>query len=239
MALLVAPIRDHITLGMRQWVIRAQLRTKAELNARTQSHLVEVLTGIQTVKAQNFELKARWRWKENYGKFVAGGFRNAMTSTSANSLTNFLNQLSSLAVICVGAWLVLQKELTLGGLIAFRIIAGYVTRPLLRLVQLYQTFQQTALSMERLADIVDTPQESELVDRTNIPMPEINGKIIYEDLCFRFGKEGPLQLANVSVLVEPGQFVGIVGQSGSGKHAHQIVATTLSAPLRPHLHRRL
>ena len=215
-ALIVVPLLALITIGMSP-VVRAQLRTKAELNARTQSHLVEVLSGIQTVKAQNFELKARWKWKENYGQFVAEGFRNAVTSTSANSLTNFLNQLSGLSILCVGAWLVLEGQLTLGGLIAFRIISGYVTGPLLRLVQLYQTFQQTALSMERLADIIDTPQESELVDRTNIPMPEIRGQIIYEDLSFRFGKEGPLQLANVSVLIEPGQFVGIVGQSGSGK----------------------
>ncbi len=229
-ALLLVPLLAAITLGMSP-VVRAQLRTKAELNARTQSHLVEVLTGIQTVKAQNFELKARWRWKENYGKFVAEGFRNAMTSTTASTLTAFLNQLSSLSVLCVGAWLVLQGQLTLGGLIAFRIIAGYVTQPLLRLVNLYQTFQQTALSMERLADIVDTPQESELVDRTNIPMPEIQGKIIYEDLCFRFGKEGPLQLANVSVLIEPGQFVGIVGQSGSGKSTLTKLLPRLYPPL--------
>ena len=229
-ALLLVPILGAITLGMSP-VVRAQLRTKAELNARTQSHLVEVLSGIQTVKAQNFELKARWRWKENYGKFVAEGFRNAMTSTTANSLTAFLNQLSSLSVLCVGAYLVLQGQLTLGGLIAFRIIAGYVTQPLLRLVNLYQTFQQTALSMERLADIVDTPQESELVDRTNIPMPEIQGQITYEDLCFRFGKEGPLQLANVSVMIDSGQFVGIVGQSGSGKSTLTKLLPRLYPPL--------
>jgi ATP-binding cassette subfamily B protein len=229
-ALLVVPLLAAITIGMSP-VVRAQLRTKAELNARTQSHLVEILSGIQTVKAQNFELKARWKWKENYGKFVAEGFRNAMTSTSANSLTNFLNQLSGLSVLCVGAWLVLQGQLTLGGLIAFRIIAGYVTGPLMRMVQLYQTFQQTALSMERLADIIDTPQESELVDRTNIPMPEIHGQIIYEDLSFRFAKEGPLQLANVSVLIEPGQFVGIVGQSGSGKSTLTKLLPRLYPPL--------
>ena len=229
-ALLVVPLLAAITIGMSP-VVRAQLRTKAELNARTQSHLVEILSGIQTVKAQNFELKARWKWKENYGHFVSEGFRNAVTSTSANSLTNFLNQLSGLSVLCVGAWLVLQGQLTLGGLIAFRIIAGYVTGPLLRLVQLYQTFQQTALSMERLADIIDTPQESELVDRTNIPMPEIKGQIIYEDLSFRFGKEGPLQLANVSVLIEPGQFVGIVGQSGSGKSTLTKLLPRLYPPL--------
>jgi subfamily B ATP-binding cassette protein HlyB/CyaB len=229
-ALLVVPLLAAITIGMSP-VVRAQLRTKAELNARTQSHLVEVLSGIQTVKAQNFELKARWKWKENYARFVAEGFRNAVTSTSANSLTNFLNQLSGLTVLCVGAWLVLQGQLTLGGLIAFRIIAGYVTGPLLRMVQLYQTFQQTALSMERLADIIDTPQESELVDRTNIPMPEIHGQIIYEDLSFRFAKEGPLQLANVSVLIEPGQFVGIVGQSGSGKSTLTKLLPRLYPPL--------
>ncbi len=229
-ALLLVPILGAITLGMSP-VVRAQLRTKAELNARTQSHLVEVLSGIQTVKAQNFELKARWRWKENYSKFVAEGFRNAMTSTTANSLTAFLNQLSSLSIICVGAYLVLQGQLTLGGLIAFRIIAGYVTQPLLRLVNLYQTFQQTALSMERLADIVDTPQESELVDRTNIPMPEIQGQITYDELCFRFGKEGPLQLSNVSVMVETGQFVGIVGQSGSGKSTLTKLLPRLYPPL--------
>jgi ATP-binding cassette subfamily B protein len=126
---------------------------------------------------------------------------------------------------------VLEGQLTLGGLIAFRIIAGYVTGPLLRLVQLYQTFQQTALSMERLADIIDTPQESELVDRTNIPMPDIKGQIIYEDLSFRFGKEGPLQLANVSVVIEPGQFVGIVGQSGSGKSTLTKLLPRLYPPL--------
>ena len=229
-ALLVVPLLAAITIGMSP-VVRAQLRTKAELNARTQSHLVEILSGIQTVKAQNFELKARWKWKENYGKFVAEGFRNAITSTSANSLTNFLNQLSGLSVLCVGAWLVLEGQLTLGGLIAFRIIAGYVTGPLMRMVQLYQTFQQTALSMERLADIIDTPQESELVDRTNIPMPEIQGQIIYEDLSFRFGQEGPLQLANVSVLIEPGQFVGIVGQSGSGKSTLTKLLPRLYPPL--------
>lgn len=229
-ALLVVPVLALITIGISP-VVRDQLRLKAELNAKTQSHLVEVLSGIQTVKAQNFELKARWKWKENYAAFVAEGFRNAMTATSANALTQFLNQLSNLLVICVGAWLVLEGQLTLGGLIAFRIIAGYVTTPLLRMVQLWQTFQQTSLSLERLADIIDTPQESELVDRTNIPMPLITGRIVYEDLCFRFGKEGPLQLANVNVAIEPGQFVAIVGQSGSGKSTMTKLLPRLYPPL--------
>ena len=138
-ALLVAPLLALLTFSTSP-IIRRQLRSKAQLNAKTQNHLVEVLTGIQTVKAQNFELKARWRWKERYSKYVAEGFRNAVTSTTTSGLTQFLNQASTLSVLCVGAYLVLEGQLTLGQLIAFRIIAGYVTGPLLRLSNLYQNF---------------------------------------------------------------------------------------------------
>ncbi len=198
-------------------IIRRQLRDKAERNAETQSHLVEVLSGIQTVKAQNIELRSRWRWQEHYARYVSAGFQTVLTSTAAGSASNFLSQLSGLLVLWVGAYLVLQQELTLGQLIAFRIIAGYVTQPLLRLVQLWQNFQQTALSLERLADIVDTPQEADANDRTNIPMPTIRGAVTYENVSFRFSGTGPMQVNNVDATFPVGSFVGLVGQSGSGK----------------------
>ncbi|MEH2398831.1 peptidase domain-containing ABC transporter [Nostoc sp.] len=196
--------------------ISRQLRAKAERNAETQSYLVEVMSGIQTVKAQNIELRSRFSWQERYARFVAAGFKTVVTSTLANSTSNFLNKLSSLLVLWVGAYLVLQQELTLGELIAFRIISGYVTSPILRLAQLWQSFQETALSLERLSDIVDTPQEGE-TDRYNIPLPTIKGAVKYENVSFRFGTSGPLQLSNVNLEFAPGKFVGIVGQSGSGK----------------------
>jgi ATP-binding cassette subfamily B protein len=148
--------------------IRKQLRTKAERNAATQSYLVEVMSGIQTVKAQNIELRSRFSWQEHYARYVAAGFKTVIASTLANSTSNFLNKLSTLLVLWVGAYLVLQGELTLGELIAFRIISGYVTSPILRLAQLWQSFQETALSLERLSDVVDTPQEAEQ-DRDKIP----------------------------------------------------------------------
>ncbi|MEH1889299.1 MAG: peptidase domain-containing ABC transporter [Nostoc sp.] len=196
--------------------ISRQLRAKAERNAETQSYLVEVMSGIQTVKAQNIELRSRFSWQERYARFVAAGFKTVVTSTLANSTSNFLNKLSSLLVLWVGAYLVLQQQLTLGELIAFRIISGYVTSPILRLAQLWQSFQETALSLERLSDIVDTPQEGE-TDRYNIPLPTIKGAVKYENVSFRFGTSGPLQLSNVNLEFAPGKFVGIVGQSGSGK----------------------
>ncbi len=229
-ALSLAPLLAIITLGTSP-VIRQQLRKRAELNSATQNHLIEVLSGIQTVKAQNFELKARWRWKERYSSYVAESFINAVTSTSTNGLTHFLNQLSSLSVLCVGAYLVLQGQLTLGQLIAFRIFSGYVTSPLLRLSNLYQNFQQTGLSLERLADIIDTPQESNEADRINIPLPPISGAIRYDNLSFRFGSEGPLQLSQVSVDLPAGEFVAIVGQSGSGKSTLTKLLPRLYPPL--------
>ncbi|WP_414561666.1 MULTISPECIES: peptidase domain-containing ABC transporter [unclassified Anabaena] len=196
--------------------ISKQLRTKAERNAHTQSYLVEVMSGIQTVKAQNIELQSRFSWQERYSRYVAAGFKTVITSTLANSTSNFLNKLSSLLVLWLGSYLVLQGQLTLGELIAFRIISGYVTSPILRLAQLWQSFQETALSLERLSDIVDTPQEAE-IDRQNIPLPAIDGAVKFDNVSFRFAASGSLQLSNVNLDFAPGKFIGIVGQSGSGK----------------------
>ncbi|BAZ15812.1 cyclic nucleotide-regulated ABC bacteriocin/lantibiotic exporter [Calothrix sp. NIES-4071] len=197
-------------------LVRKQLRTKAERNAVTQSYLVEVISGIQTVKAQNIELRSRFSWQERYANYIASGFKTVVTSTIASSASSFLNKLSSLLVLWMGAYLVVQGELTLGELIAFRIISSYVTSPLLRLAQLWQSFQETALSLERLSDIVDTPQEAE-DDRNNIPLPAVTGAVRYENIYFRFRADGPLQLCNVNLDFAPGQFIGIVGGSGAGK----------------------
>jgi HlyB family type I secretion system ABC transporter len=198
-------------------IVRRQLRIKAEKNAATQSLLVESLSGIQTVKAQNIELRTRWNWQERYAQYVSAGFNTVLTSTTANSASNFLNKLSALLVLWVGAYLVLQGELTLGQLIAFRIISGYVTAPILRLAQLWQNFQETALSLERLSDIIDHPQEADEDDANQIPLPEIVGRVTYENVAFRFAPSGPLQLVNINLDFPSGAFIGVVGQSGSGK----------------------
>jgi ATP-binding cassette subfamily B protein len=198
-------------------VIRSQLRVRAERNAETQSYLVEVVSGVQTVKAQNMELRARWQWQQRYARYVSAGFKTVLTSTTASSTSNFLNQLSGLLVLWVGAYLVLKQQMSLGQLIAFRIIAGYVTSPLLRLAQLWQNFQEVGLSIERLSDIVDAAPEADEIDRYNIPMPLIQGTVKYDNVSFRFGTTGPLQLNNVNLEFPAGIFVGIVGQSGSGK----------------------
>jgi HlyB family type I secretion system ABC transporter len=211
-------------------IVRKQLRVKAERNAETQSYLVEVVGGIQTIKAQNIELRTRWQWQQRYARYVSAGFKTTTTSTNAGAVSGFLNKFSSLLLLWVGASLVLDNQLTLGQLIAFRIIAGYTTQPLLRLVQLWQSFQETALSLERLGDIIDTPQEVTEEDLNNIPLPAIEGAVKFENLNFSFPGSPALQLNNVNLVFEPGQFVGIVGLSGSGKSTLMKLVPRLYAP---------
>jgi ATP-binding cassette, subfamily B, bacterial HlyB/CyaB len=197
-------------------IIRRQLQDKAERNSETHSYLVEIMGGMQTIKAQNLEMRSRWKWQDKYARYISAGFKTISTQTTASSVSSFLNKFSNLLVLWVGAFLVLNQQLTLGQLIAFRILGGYVTSPLLRLVQLWQNFQETALSLQRLSDILDTPQETES-DAQNILMPAIVGNVHYDNLSFSFKQGGSLQLCNINLDIPSGSFVGIVGQSGSGK----------------------
>ena len=229
-SLAVVPLFVGITV-LSAPLIRKQLRDQAEANARVQSHLVETLGGMETVKGQSMEIHSRWRWQQLYGHQIQSGFRNVVTSTAAGSASQFLEQLSGLLVLWVGASLVLKGEMTLGQLIAFRILASYVTNPLLRLANLWQNFQETALSLERLADIVDHPEELEIMGDQKPPIPPIVGEVDYSSISFRFGSQGPLQLSNVSFSVPPGAFVGVVGSSGSGKSTLLKMLTRLYEPL--------
>ena len=161
---------------------------------------------------------------------MQSGFRNVVTSTAAGSTSQFLEQLSGLVVLWVGASLVLKGELTLGQLIAFRILAGNVTSPLLRMANLWQNFQETSLSLERLADIVDHPQELELTGDQKPPIPPVIGNVEYLSVGFRFSDKGSKQLNNVSFDIAAGSFVGIVGSSGSGKSTLLKLLTRLYEP---------
>lgn len=198
-------------------IIKRQLREQSEANARVNSHLVETLSGIETVKAQGMEIVSEWKWGRLYGNQIKAGFRNTITSTTASSISNFFQQLSGLIVIWVGAGMVLKGQLSLGQLIAFRIISGYVTNPILRISGIWQNFQEIGVSLNRLADVVDNPEEIEINGKNLSPLPPIIGKVSYEGINFSFKNNNQLQLKNINFEIKPGSFVGIVGESGSGK----------------------
>ena len=216
-ALSTLPVYVLLVVGVAP-IYKSLIRKRAVAQARTQSHLIEILGGIETVKAQHFELTARWKWQDRYRYFVSEGFKSTALGATSGEIGKFLNTVSGLLVLWLGMGLVLQGELTLGMLIAFRIISGNVTGPLLQLSTLYQGFQGVQLSMERLSDILDqNPELSNQDEVGQISMPSIKGNIRFEDVRFRFGKKGPYQVDRVNLSISASSFVGIVGQSGSGK----------------------
>ena len=228
-ALLVVPIQIGFTI-LGAPLFRKQFREAAQENARTQSHLVEVLTGIQTVKAQNVEMVSRWKWQDYYNRYIARSFEKAITGTTISQVSSVLQKISQLLVLWVGASMVLNGQLSLGQLIAFRIISGYVTQPLLRLSGIWQRIQELRVSFERLGDVVDTPMESDSIDQGKVALPSVEGRIRFENVSFRFASHKPDVLNHVNLEINPGSFVAIVGQSGSGKSTLMKLLSRLYAP---------
>jgi len=179
--------------------------------------MVETISSVDTIKGQGIEIPSEWKWGQLYGKQMKAGFKNTLTKSISGSASNFLSQLSGLLVIWAGAILVLQGKLTIGQLIAFRILSGYVTGPILRLTTMSQNFQETALSLERISDIIDNPQEIEIIGKDLPPMPPIDGKVAFENVNFRFTDTSKLILKNINLNITSGSFIGVVGESGSGK----------------------
>jgi len=229
-SLAVIPILAVMIILINPLVLRL-IKQRNMRFADSQSYLVEVVSGIQTVKAQNIELKSRWEWSSRYAKYITASFKTIITGTTAGTISAFLNQVGNLAQLWVGAYLVLGNEITLGQLIAFRIISGNVTGSLLRFVSVWQSFQEVSMSIDMLKDVVDTPTETSEEDRSNIPLPAIQGDVRYEEVSFRFLESGSLQLANVNLEFPAGSFVGIVGGSGSGKSTAMKMLQRLYPPL--------
>ena len=228
-ALSVLPIQIGLTV-LGAPLFRRQYRDAANENARTQSHLVEVLSGIQTVKAQNVEMISRWKWQDFYSKYIARTFEKTITGTALSETSQVLQKLSQLLVLWVGATLVLNGDMSLGQLIAFRIISGYVTQPMLRLSSIWQNIQELKVSFERLADVVDTPEESSLDDKQKIPLPPVDGRVLFENVTFAFPGAPTEVLQNINLDIPAGTFVGVVGQSGSGKSTLTKLLSRLYSP---------
>lgn len=215
-ALVVVPFMVGVVLFAAP-ILQRQIKRRSEAGAHSQAHLVETVSGVQTLKAGNIEQPSRWEWQKRYADFVTAGFQSVLTATAANSATTLVSRLGDLAVLWYGAVLVINGQLTLGQLIAFRIISGYVTTPLMRLAQSWQSFQEVSLSIERLGDVIDSPCEQLPDEASNIPMPAVKGKVEFDDITFSYIRGQQPVLRNVSFRVPAGSFVGVVGKSGSGK----------------------
>ena len=205
LALIANPIVEH------------QIERVVEEGVSTNSYLTESITGIQTIKSQNAELKTRWEFQDRYSRFIGEDFKLKVSGETIGALAKFLGDLSGIATMVVGVWLVSRNELSIGALFAFRIIGGKVTGPMVQLVQTWQQFKIQSRNLTLAADVVDRPTEQSSLQATNIPMPPIAGEVEIEQVDFRYEESGPQILHNVSLTIPEGTFVGMVGGSGSGK----------------------
>ena len=215
-ALSVLPIQILITL-LGVPLFKNQYRKVAESNANTQNHLIESMNVIQTIKTQNIENNIFKKWFENYSNFIQKIFNKTITGTILTESSSLLQKISQIIVLWVGASMVLKGQLTLGQLIAFRIISGYVTQPILRLSSLSQRFEELKVSFERLGDVINQETESNSSDKNNISMPEIKGQIKYHNVDYKYQENGNKILDKINIEFKNKSLIGIVGRSGSGK----------------------
>jgi subfamily B ATP-binding cassette protein HlyB/CyaB len=212
-------------------VIRARLNEKFNRGAENQAFLVESISGIQTVKAMAVEPPLQRRWEEQLAAYVRASFRATSLITVTGQAASFIQRATTITILWVGAYQVMGGDLSIGQLIAFNMLAGQVTSPMLRIVNLWQEFQQVGISMQRLGDVLNTtPEPSYNPSRTTLP--KLSGRVEFDQVSFRYRPDGQEILRKVSLIAEPGQVIGLVGRSGSGKSTITKLAQRLYVPER-------
>jgi subfamily B ATP-binding cassette protein HlyB/CyaB len=197
-------------------LLRQRLNQQFLLGARNQAFLTEYLSGMETVKSLQMEAQLNKKFGEYLAAYLAAGFNTKQISNTANSLANMLEQMMTLSVLCVGAWIVMNgTDMTIGMLVAFQMFAGRLSGPLLRMVGLWQEFQNASIAVKRIGDVMNAPIES----YSMTPARESGGKgrLEIKGLSFRYAENLPFLYRDLNLTIEPGKCIALMGPSGSGK----------------------
>jgi len=196
--------------------LRERLNQQFQYGARNQAFLTEYINGMETVKSLQMEPQLRQRFSGFLATYLQAGFKSRTLSNTYNVAANTLEQFQTLAVLCVGAWLVMTTDtLTIGMLVAFQMFASRLSQPMLRMVGLWQQFQQADIAVKRLGDVMDAPAEPYAV----LPARTQSGRghIQCQSLSFRYREALPYLYRHLNLEVKPGQALAIMGPSGCGK----------------------
>jgi HlyB family type I secretion system ABC transporter len=182
------------------------------------SYLIEALSGIQTIKSTAVEQPVRWHWEELLHRAVKKQFHREVIGNRLQMVSNTIEVTATTGMLCYGAHLVIQGQLTIGQLVAFNMLLGQIIQPFQRLVMLWNQLQEVVIAMERLNDIFDAEPEEDPHKQTLQSLPPIQGHICFDRVSFRYRPDSDTNvLENLSLEIQPGQIVALVGRSGSGK----------------------
>ena len=181
--LLSLPILAAITAIITP-ILKARLDDKFKAGADQQSYLVETVNGVQTIKSFAVEPSIEQKWEGLLADYTTANFRTTMLGNTAGALAQFVQKCFDIAILYFGAKLVIAGEMTVGQMVAFRMLSGRVSQPVMRLVQMWQDFQQTSLSIKRLGDIFHAKPEPAL-QKSQTRLPDIIGNIIFDKVLFQ------------------------------------------------------
>ncbi|MDE1224365.1 type I secretion system permease/ATPase [Vibrio aestuarianus] len=196
-------------------LIRKKVESEYESDADATTFLTEAVTGIETIKTTATEHRFLHQWQRILSQQLNRSFDAQKSGLIAGQGIALVQKLTAALLLWWGVNEVLNGELTPGQLVAFNMLAGHVTQPVLRLAQIWQDFQHTLIALRRVGDILDEPRENSKQGLASVP--ELNGGIEFNNIRFRYHEDAPEVLANLSLEIKPGQFIGITGPSGSGK----------------------
>lgn len=186
--------------------------------AKESSYLIEILTGIRTVKSTATERSTRWHWEDLFSVEVKKNFSGQLIGNNLQIVSNLIESFATTGLLCFGAYLVIQNQLSIGQLIAFNMLFAQIIEPFQRLTVLWTQFQEVNIAVERINDVLDAKPEENLEELSRQFLPELQGHIRFENVTFRYHTDSDRNiLENLSFEILPGQTVALVGRSGSGK----------------------
>ncbi len=197
-------------------LFQERLNQQFMLGARNQAFLTEYVAGIETVKSLQMEPQLINKYSEYLSTYLDTSFKTKQLGNTYNTVANALEQCMTILILCVGAWQVMNRaDFTIGMLVAFQMFSGRVSQPMLRIVGLWQNFQQTQIAVRRLADIMNAPVEPYSV----VPQTQSNakGEIEFRDVSFRYRDDLPFLYQGLNLTIPTGECAVLMGPSGCGK----------------------